>query len=117
MQDTLYNYKARVVDVYDADTVTLCIDCGFGITMPKEKVRLYGIDAKEVRGDEKQLGLVARDALRHKIMDKDLILQSVKDKKGKYGRKLGTLFLNDEGEWININSWLVENGFAIEKFY
>ena len=51
---------------------------------------------------------MSRDRLREKILDKDIILETIKDKKGKYGRFLGIVHYDN----ININDWLVENGLA-----
>lgn len=117
MSTSLYRYKCHVADVYDGDTVTLAVNCGFGIVLPKEKIRLYGIDAKEMRGEQKIDGKIARDALREKILHKDIILESIKDKKGKYGRWLGKIFLQDGDELLDINKWMIENEYAQEKYY
>ena len=101
-------YNAHVDKIYDGDTITCSIDCGFGIIMKKQKIRLHGIDCKEVRGVERAEGLIARDKLREKILDKDIIIKTVKDKKGKYGRYLGIVYYENK----NINDWLVENKYA-----
>jgi len=117
--DDLYTYKAKVIKAYDADTVTLLIDLGLN-TFREENVRLARIDAPEVRGEEREAGLVARDALREKIVGKNVLIRTYKDKSGKYGRFIVEIFLHytiiteTEGEagWININDWLVENKYA-----
>tara|TARA_B100000963_G_C22613555_1_gene666114 strand:- start:2047 stop:2379 length:333 start_codon:yes stop_codon:yes gene_type:complete len=108
-----YKYKAFVEKVYDGDTITVSIDCGFGIQLQKQKIRLYGINTPEVRGEERELGLISRDKLREKILGKTIVLNTIKDKKGKYGRYLGIIYLNDE----NINDWLVANNLAVEVDY
>ena len=46
----MYEYRAKVRGVYDADTITVDIDLGFGIIYTGQKLRLLGIDAPEVRG-------------------------------------------------------------------
>ena len=81
--------------------------------MKKQKIRLFGINTPEVRGPERSLGLVSRDKLRERILDKDVVLKTVRDKKGKYGRYLGIVFIDDE----NINDWLVDNGLAKTATY
>jgi len=106
--DKIYYYNAHVCKIYDADTITCDIDCGFGIIMRKQKIRLYGLDAPEIRGQNKKIGIISRDKLREKILNKDIILQTIKDKKGKYGRWLGIIYHHN----ININEWLIENGLA-----
>ena len=35
---TEYKYKAHVTKVYDGDTITVSIDCGFGIELQKQKI-------------------------------------------------------------------------------
>lgn len=94
--------------------MTVALELGFHITI-SETVRLYGINAPEVRGSEKVAGLEARDALRNLVAGKKLRITTMKDKKEKYGRYLATVWtLDDKGNpAININDWLVQNGHAV----
>jgi len=108
MQSVLYTYKAKVTAVYDGDTITVDWDLGRSIWMRGEKIRLWGIDAPEVRGEEREQGILARDALRELILGKEITLRTIKDSKGKYGRYLGIVFVGG----IQVNDWMVENGFA-----
>lgn len=104
----LYTYKAQIVSVYDGDTVTADISLGFGIWMRGQKLRLLGIDTPELRGEERELGLVSRDALRERILDKEVLIKTHRDSKGKYGRWLAEIII--EGE--NVNNWLINEGLA-----
>jgi len=117
-----YTYRAHITSVYDGDTVTANIDLGFRTWVRGEKIRLYGIDAPELRArarhplrqNERARGLAARDALRAKILDKDVILCTIKDKKGKdkkgkYGRYLARISTLDG---LNLNDWLLQKGYA-----
>ena len=120
MEYSLYTYKAKVIDVYDGDTITCLVSLGFNVSF-EIKIRLAGIDTPELRGEERESGLVARDALREKILNKEVILESIKDKTGKYGRYLGIIYIlepllnENEGEtgYVNVNNWLVENKYAV----
>ena len=76
--------------------------------MHKQKARLLGINTPEVRGKEREAGLVSRDRLRELIDGKDIIIVTHKDKGGKYGRLLATIFLDG----VNINQQLVDEGLA-----
>jgi micrococcal nuclease len=116
LNDNLYHYKTLITAVYDGDTVTAEVDLGFKIKFT-EKFRLFGINTPELRGVEREKGLVSRDAVRQKILGKQVIIKTQKDKKGKYGRYLGTIFLEEEGELININEWIVENDYGVERNY
>ena len=107
-----YCYKAKVLKVYDGDTITVALDLGFGISM-KTRVRLAGIDAPEIRGGEREEGLKTRDYLRALILHQNVIIETRKDKKGKYGRYIGVVYHQD----INVNELLVEKKLAEERNY
>lgn len=118
MKENLYHYRAVVVSVYDGDTCTVDIDLGLNTWVRGEKLRLYRINAPELRGSERPEGLKSRDFLREQIDGKKIIIQSVKDKKGKFGRYLADIWLPvDDGEMVNVNDLLVEKGFAEYKDY
>ena len=106
----MYEYKATVIKVYDGDTLTVDFDLGFGIILKKQTIRLFGINTPEVRGTEKADGIISRDALRQRILGKQVMIKTSRDKKGKYGRWLGEVFVADE----NINQWLISEGYAKE---
>lgn len=108
----MYQYKAKIIDVYDGDTVTALVDLGF-LSFREMKLRLYGIDTPELRGVEKVEGKKVRDIVRGMILDKEVTINSFKDKQGKYGRYLATIVLEDG---LNVNQWLVENGYAKPYF-
>ena len=88
----MYEYRARVTDVYDGDTITCEVDLGFRFAAKKMKFRLYGINTPEVRGPERPEGLKVRDWLRERILGKDVIIKTYKDGTGKYGRWLCDVF-------------------------
>ena len=106
---SMYHYKANIIDVYDGDTVTAVVDLGF-LHYQEMKLRLYGIDTPELRGEEREAGLIVRDILRGLILNKEVEIHTYKDKQGKYGRYLATIVLDG----ININQWLLDEGHAQE---
>jgi len=110
-----YQYPALVISVYDGDTITVNIDLGFGVELKKQKIRLYGINTPEVRGSSRDLGIISRDYVREKILNKNIMLQSIKDKKGKYGRWLGIVLIGDEK--LNLNKELISKNLAIFADY
>lgn len=113
VEDDRYCYDAYISDVYDGDTVTCDIDLGFGIVIRKQKIRLYGIDAPEMRGKERPHGKVTRNRLRELILDKTVRLYTISDKKGKYGRWLGVICVGDR----NINQLLIDENLAEQRLY
>jgi len=117
LDDKKYWYDAHCVSAYDGDTVTVDIDLGFGNKMTKQKLRLYGINTPEIRGKEREDGIVSRDWLRKRILDKDIVMRSYRDKSGKYGRWLAEIFIEQDGELLNLNLEMVRLGLAKENFY
>jgi micrococcal nuclease len=102
----MFEYRAKVKKVYDGDTITVDIDLGFGVVLKNQKIRLLNINTPEVKGSARKEGLFVRDNLREKILNKKIILKTHRDKKGKYGRWLGEVFL----EGTSINEWLISEG-------
>ena len=113
MVNHLYHYSAHVVSVYDGDTIRVDIDLGLRTWIHEEKIRLARINAPELRGAEKAKGIESRDFLRNLILDKDIVLQTQKDRQGKYGRYLGEIWLEMNGDWVNINDLMLKNDMAI----
>ena len=108
-----YKYQAKVVEVYDGDTITADIDLGFGTWRLGEKLRLARINAPEVRGKEKARGLKSWAWLNERILNQTITITTDRDKKGKYGRYIVEIQHNGE----NINDALVREGWAVYKDY
>lgn len=107
----MYEYRAHVLAVHDGDTCTVDIDLGFSVWVRKCPIRLDGLDAPELKTPEGPPALLALSAL---VLGKDIVLRTRKDKEEKFGRMLGTLLLPapDLGGPINVNDYLIANGFA-----
>jgi len=78
----------------------------------KQKIRLHRINAPELRGRSKRRGRAARDFLRGVIQEKEVLLQTIKDRKGKYGRYLGEIWVKQGRRMVNVNDLLVTEGHA-----
>jgi len=110
---SLYNYRANVVGVYDGDSVTLDIDLGLGVWSKGQKCRLAGINTPEIRAEERPEALKAKQRLCELILGKQVAISTEKDKTGKYGRWLVTIWdLDSDGVWTNINDLLLLEGYA-----
>ena len=112
----MYEYGCTVTRVVDGDTVDVILDLGFSI-FHKCRVRLYGIDTPESRTrnkDEKVRGKLASKYLSDAIHNgtKVVLRSKLKDSKGKYGRVLGEVVVDD----ININVSMIENYLAVEYY-
>jgi len=114
------NYRAKVVDVYDGDTITIIIinKCGF----EKHKLRLYGIDTPEMkpllsdpnRDEIKQKALESKTKLSELILNKIITVELMGTEK--YGRLLGNVYTSYMYSKININKYMVDNNYAYEYF-
>ena len=120
----MYVYKAKLDRIIDGDTVDAVIDLGFDVSVHK-RIRLAGIDTPESRTrdlEEKERGLASKARLEEMLEGGEFILES--KEVGKYGRVLGTLFIEKISEdnltaepqtiQININETLVREGYAVE---
>lgn len=113
-------FKAKVVDVYDGDTVTVILinKCGF----EKHKLRLYGIDTPEMaprlndpnRENIKKNAKLAKNKLQELILNKNVSLNLIGY--DKYGRLLGTIYKKNFCSKININKFMLDNGYAKEYY-
>ena len=125
----MYQYKAQVKSVIDADTIDVLIDLGFGVhTM--QRLRLYGIDAPEMKTEA---GKVAKEYVKSVLLGADasmfVYVRTLKDKKDKYGRKLAVLYFDpvsmlldhDESKIemmaSSFNLQIVKNGHAVERYW
>lgn len=95
----MYEYRVENIRVVDGDTVDVDIDLGFGVWMKKQRIRLYNIDTPESRTKdkvEKVFGLASKKRLEEILsMSDDIILISVQDARGKFGRILGDFIIDD----------------------
>lgn len=107
-------YVKEVLKVVDGDTIDVVIDLGFDISFTS-RVRLAGIDTPESRTKdlaEKALGLECKKYLADRIKAaKNVVIRTEKmDSSEKYGRILGWLYLDGEGN--SINHEMIEKGYA-----
>lgn len=89
--------EGRCLRVSDGDTITIAAEGR------KEKVRLIGIDAPELRQEG---GPEARQYLEKRILNRRVKVEG--ETRDRYGRLLGTVYLGEE----NINLSLVREGHA-----
>jgi len=112
---SLYHYRSTLSRVVDGDTIDVILDLGFDISL-KERVRLVGINTPESRTrdlEEKARGLAAKDFVCEWLLKEagnSPIIETSKDKTGKFGRILGRVF-NDEGHCLN--DILIAEGHAV----
>lgn len=113
----MYKYSARVTRVIDGDTFVMTVDLGFKI-FTEIKVRLFGVDAPENRGSNREVGLKVTEEVKRKLEqelqgDDNVKLQTLG--KDRWGRWVGIIY--NEEETLNINIELQKFiDETIEKF-
>ena len=101
--ERVYVYDAELVRVVDGDTLYFNLDLGLRIHHDI-RVRLLDVDAPEIRGSEKPMGLQVKRLVDEFLEKwKDLPLKVETHKTGKYGRWLGVIWVGD----INLNELIV----------
>jgi micrococcal nuclease len=110
---SMYEYKADLIKVVDGDTIDVDVDLGFSVHT-RQRLRYARVDAWETRGAEREKGLVAKQFLIDLIAGgKGLMVRTVKDKQGKYGRYLAEVFVVTDRGLINTNDALLTGGHAV----
>jgi micrococcal nuclease len=110
----MYEYKVKVTDVIDGDTIDVVIDLGFDI-FTNRRVRLAGIDTPESRTtdlNEKKFGMEAKEYLKHLLGNaSNVVIKTLAtDVNEKYGRVLGQVYI--ESSTMSVNDLLVSHGYA-----
>jgi micrococcal nuclease len=104
-----YYYTGFVNNVVDGDTVDIMVDLGLD-TYKAIRVRFAHMNAPEMHSEKgKQSKQFLIDLLEQ--YDYNVLIKTEKDKKGKYGRHIVTLFTLD-GK-ININKFMIDNNHAV----
>lgn len=127
----MYQYNAFIRKVVDGDTIEIDIDLGLSIWVHNEKIRLYGIDTPEVYGVKKgsaewERGNLASEFVKKYLVENNqVIIETIKDKKEKFGRYLGLIYIQIDqsvltgfteirsiGDYYCLNDILIAKGLA-----
>jgi len=98
--------RVKVKRVVDGDTVDFELDLGFRLSI-QIRTRLARLDAPEIRGHDREKGLITKKFVEDFLKDtKDI--KVVTHKRGKYGRYLADIWKGNE----HLNKILIEKGLA-----
>jgi micrococcal nuclease len=112
----LYYYKAYVTRVHSGDSCRVDIDLGFGTWKRGLEIRLHRVQVPENKGDSREAGNAARDYLRNLILDKEVLLRTVKDRVGRIRGYLGEIsVVTESGKTVDVNAALVKAGHAVHQ--
>jgi len=103
--------NCKVIKVYDGDTITVASKIpDTNLPVYRFSVRLRSIDSPEIHGEttaEKDLAIVARDALNKLIYGKIIVLKNLGTEK--YGRILADVYVDN----LHVNKWMLDNNYAV----
>ena len=93
----MFEYRAKIVSVYDGDTCRADIDLGFGVILKNQSIRAYGIDTPEIPTTE---GIQSREFAKSILaVGTSVTITTFKDAKGKYGRYLAKIIMPDGSDF------------------
>lgn len=109
---TEFTFPFYLTRVIDADTLVGDIDLGFKITLFDQRIRLYGVDAPEIRGPEKEEGLIAKNFVENIL--KEFSLYIVSHNYDSFGRILAEVLLVEEASksTIDLSTLLLDLDFV-----
>ena len=111
-----YTYRVlEITKVVDADTIDVVLDLGLHVRVHR-RLRFMGIDTWEVRGSEREQGLIAKERLEEMLAnEEDVYVQTVMDSEGKYGRLLAWLWTEQSHDVLTcLNEQLLAEGHGTE---
>jgi len=132
-----YTYKAKCKRIVDGDTMVVIADLGFGVSK-EMMLRLLDIDTPELRSknvSERTHAQKAKEFVERQIFWNDpvtrgkcnlveqvscnLVIKTKKDKTGKYGRYLATVYYQCplSGVLTDLNQMLKDEGFEKKESY
>lgn len=101
----MYQYEAKITRVIDGDTVEAQIELGFHVRT-SQTLRLIGIDAPEMHGDESEAGEKARKALSTLVEGHTVVIET--HEQGSFGRWLATIYFMGN----DVNRMMLSSGNA-----
>ena len=113
------NKVCKIVDIYDGDTCRAVFEHNGEIN--KWTIRMNGYDSPEIRPSRKlenrdeikQKAIESKNYLKSIIMNESQLVYLKCGKFDKYGRLLGTIFVN-EHDTVSVNELMVNNGYGYE---
>lgn len=111
----MYEYIAKVRSEYDGDTIRADVDLGFNMWMMNADLRLNRINAPELKGEQRPLGIATRNYMLTLMpLGATIYMRTMKDSTEKYGRYLVDIYPLGFDMYC-LNDRLVSEGFA--KYY
>ena len=107
------SYIIENIRVIDGDTIDADIVLGCNIILKSQRIRFAEINAPEIKGDEKEQGLVSKNFLED-TLNSPIYIYIPENKRGKFGRWIAYIYSNSN---ISINQMMIEGGYAVLQDY
>jgi len=101
-------YECEVLNVVDGDTIDVRFKIWADITLEK-RVRFEDFDTWEMKGEQKEKGIKAKDHL-IKLLKTGKVYLKTSGKTGSFGRTLGIISILSNDGMMDIKSEMIENG-------
>ena len=108
-------YHCIVEEVHSGDDLVAMIELGHDALFKRSRVRLQGVDTPDAYKEKaaSPAGTV-REQVRRWVQanDKKCVIEKHAEGRGGW---ICTLWIRDEGEWVNLNERLIEMGYVYRK--
>jgi len=108
--------RVSVVYVVDGDSFFVMRNLGTDNAY-QDEIRLHGLNAPETHGYDNKEGDKSHKALAYLISDRNILLKDFDGHRGKYDRLIAIAYVVQNQDTININEYLVHNGYAKPRDY
>ena len=120
IQDNYVRHIYVIEDIHDGDTITAIAELGYNV-LGRITFRFKGINTAETKSKIKNpvryaLGMKAKAYVQDILDNHKTRVYSEKFEDGSFGRYLGTMYYEKDGNWIDLNQELVDLGLA-QKYY
>jgi len=104
------------MSVIDGNTVDAEIDLGFNVVI-KQRIKLFGVDAANLHSTdvEEKAQAVESKAKLIELLPKEFVVETILNKRGKFGRVMGQIFIKEADKLVSLNEQLIAQGVA-KKF-
>lgn len=105
-------YEVKVKQVVDGDTIEGDVIMPFDLTLRHQRIRVLGVDAWEITGDDKLKGEKAKAHTEAALKGGTVWLApGEKRDRDNFGRILASIYIErGEGKWLNLAEDLTANG-------
>lgn len=119
IQDNYVRHIYTIEKITDGDTITAIAELGYNI-LGRITFRFSGINTAEMKSkidtERYELAIKAKEYVENILKNHKVRVHSEKFTDGGFGRFLGVMYYEKDGQWINLNKELLDIGLAQEYY-